>query len=314
MSLPYRIVVLPNLSGQLGVAFEPLPFLFNEPRHLLSQAPEGSLTFLLFRHDTIVARFCGFTQHSTLVSPLKGTFGGLEVSDLIPESVIGQFLVFVEAWSKRHGLVGIRFVQAPNALLGSVADKLNNTLQKSGYQIITQETNQHIVVTAQPTSALLHRSALRKLRKCQRGGLAFRELSAAALPEFHALLSEARQRKQRPVSLSLLQLQRLFDTLPNDFRLVGVFDQQRLVSACVVVRLNAHMLYYFLPADHPDYQSFSPSVMLLSGLYEYAQQTHCTIIDLGVSSLEGEVNQGLFRFKRSVGAESSARFTWYKPL
>ena len=77
---------------------------------------------------------------------------------------------------------------------------------------------------------------------------------------------------------------------------------------------NKLMMYYFLAASAPDYAHLSPTVLLIEALYIKAVQEKCTYVDLGISSVEGVLNEGLYAFKRHLRAEEclkkNYRFTF----
>jgi hypothetical protein len=310
MNTAYRIVVLPNLTASPAVAFELPLFLFNEPRHLLTQQHNECFTFLMLHHNAVVLRFSGFIEQNTFISPLRATFGGFEFAYTLPDSVLHTFLDYLEKWIKSRGLSGLSFPQAPHSHNPEQAQRFATLLVSRGYSLQHRELNQHLPIDERPFDSHLHRTAKRRLQQCYRAGLKFELLDSQSLPAFHQLLTLARERKGRGVSLSLPALQTLFQTLPSDFLLIGVLAQAQLVAACVVVRLNARALYYFLPADSAEYLAVSPAVMLIEGLYKYAQKSGYELLDLGISSLNGQLNHGLWAFKNRLGAIDTPRDTW----
>ena len=56
----------------------------------------------------------------------------------------------------------------------------------------------------------------------------------------------------------------------------------------------------------------SPVVLLVKGIYNYAGSRGFQILDLGISSVESRLNNGLYTFKKNLGALESERVTWEK--
>ena len=110
--------------------------------------------------------------------------------------------------------------------------------------------------------------------------------------------------------MSLEQLQTSINAMPEHYLLFGVYDGNKLIAAAVSVRISRDIMYNFYHGDDVSYRSTSPIVMLVAGIYQYCQQKNISILDLGISSVEGQINQGLFDFKKNLGCESSNKYTY----
>ena len=158
------------------------------------------------------------------------------------------------------------------------------------------------------------------MKKCKKAAFTFEELSNPDFETIHQLIVKARNRKHFPVSLKLEELKKLFTDFPEEFKLFAVKDQETIIATCVgvIVRENEQdnkgILYYFMPADHSDYLNYSPTTMLVDGLYQYCQQNGFVLLDLGISTSKGIPNEGLIRFKHNLGAVDSHKFSFCKIL
>ena len=132
------------------------------------------------------------------------------------------------------------------------------------------------------------------------------------MSDYFLLLANARSRKNIPLSLSLPAIEELFKKFPKNFFLFGILDAQILIAACVGVKINERILYYFLPADHPNYLTDSPSVMLIEQLGEWAKLRGFKLLDLGISSVNGVLNEGLYQFKQKLGGIESEKVVFLK--
>ena len=98
--------------------------------------------------------------------------------------------------------------------------------------------------------------------------------------------------------------------MPEHYLLFGVYDESKLIAASVSVRISRQIMYNFYHADDINYRSSSPVAMLVDGVYKYCQQNNFNILDLGISSVQGLLNQGLFDFKDNLGCETSNKCTY----
>ena len=104
----------------------------------------------------------------------------------------------------------------------------------------------------------------------------------------------------------------MFHIHPDHYLLFTVKDGSKIVAMAVSILVNDHILYDFYHADHDDYQGLSPTIMLVEKIYNYCRMKKIRILDLGISSLDGVKNEGLYRFKNRLGAKECSKkvFKW----
>lgn len=302
-----------------SAAEPPLPtgferFLYNEPRHLRSQSSGEWTTFFLENGTTGTAdaRLSVFVREGEAVSPLRATFGGIEAAPGVPAEALDFFLENVEAWARSRAVTGIRLAQWPAAYAPALAARLDAVLQNRGFHRLFTDQNQHLAVDADPPETRLHASARRRLRKAGQAGFRFERWETPDWAEAHKFIRAARERKDLPLSMTDAELRRLGETFPDDVAVFTVRAGGELAALGVTIRLNARVLYHFLPADAEAFLPFSPTVLLNAGLYDWARANGFGLLDLGISTRQGVPNEGLLRFKRHLGAEISEKVTYRK--
>lgn len=63
-------------------------------------------------------------------------------------------------------------------------------------------------------------------------------------------------------------------------------------------------------ADHAEYRSLSPIAMLCEEIVKDSRSKNIKIVDLGTASLQGELDEGLARFKRNLGAIATQKISY----
>lgn len=312
--MEYRTVIYRNLCSNPAIPYDFERYLFNEPEHLASQQHDEYYTFHLLQLSTnsIVARFNCFVKNANALSPLRATFGGIEASPHLSELVLLDFIKKIIVWARQHPVQAIRINWYPAAYQPSVYLGLKSALMQTGFTLLIQEVNQHLALTPSAMLETFSPNQVRRLKKCQQKGYQFRELSIDFLSDYFLLLANARSRKNIPLSLSLPAIEELFKKFPKNFFLFGILDDQILIAACVGVKINERILYYFLPADHPNYLTDSPSVMLIEQLGEWAKLRGFKLLDLGISSVNGVLNEGLYQFKQKLGGIETEKVVFLK--
>lgn len=308
---PYEIRRTTDAEPPQPVRFE--RFLYNEPRHLVSQGGGATSFFLLHEITrTTDARLSLFVLEKEAVSPRRATFGGLEAAPDVPESALRALLRAAEDWAAAEGLTALRLTQWPAAYAPELAQRLHAVLLAEGYRVLFTDQNQHLPLTGEPPETRMHLSARRRLRKAERAGFAFSTWENPDWEVVYAFILAARERKGLPLSLTAPELRTLGQTFPHDVTVFTVRAGTALAALGVTIRLNDRVLYHFLPADATEFLPFSPTIFLNARLAAWAWQRGFGLLDLGISTRQGLPNEGLLRFKRNLGAEVSAKRVYGK--
>ena len=287
-------------------------YFFNTDRFLKLRQNESIIRFNLHGHDQLLASIVFVLVGEKAVSGHMATFGSFDLSPEVgAEDLIG-LLGEIETHLLTRGISEIEIRNWPEAYPHFI--KAQAALSNSGYQEADQEVDQYIEVTEQAFSVSAAYNEQKKLNKCIRAGFQFRQLDIKYLERAYELVVMSRNRKGYPVTMSLNELKKAYSEAPENYLLFGVFDEEKLVATAISIRLNDGILYNFYHGDHDDYRHFSPTVLLLDGIYLFCQAQGIDILDLGISSVGGKINTGLYRFKENVGCTSCRKITFHKHL
>ena len=288
-------------------------YFFNEKEHLQNQGGERLLTFYWQNTDnqTIEARFSIVVQDKMAYSPLRATFGGVEFSEGISEEDLFQFL---EKSILKIDVKTIIINSYPEGYLPkNQIQKLENCLFQLGFNISIIEQNYEITVTPKSFyETITSTRAKQLLRKSIRKGFTFQEITDPNFSEIHTFITHSRERKNRPMTMNLLQFEHHFRLFSKNFKIFSVMDSKQTIAVGITIKINDKIVYTFYLADDDRYLKDSPTIFLLSGIYEYFQQQDYTILDLGIATEKGILNEGLANFKRSLGAKLSLKKTYLK--
>lgn len=259
-------------------------------------------------HGLTKARICFNISNGIAISGYKSTFGSIDFIDEIQESEISLFLNAVIINLRQLGLTEVLVRHWPLAY--RYGETVHNVLLNIGFRAIATEINQHLSITQQDFKDRIRNNERKKLSQSYREGFHFDRLSAESLPEVYSLVKDTRMRKGFPVSMSLDELLIVFNKMPENYHLFGVFDQNLLIAASVSIRISDKVFYNFYHADHIEYRARSPLVMLNDGIYNYCRSEGIEILDLGISSVNEDINEGLFTFKENLGCTVSDKNTY----
>ncbi|MFC5409434.1 GNAT family N-acetyltransferase [Larkinella bovis] len=285
-------------------------FLFLQARHLLNQPCRPLHYFALINVKTgwADAHCAIFIRDHQAVSPGAASFGSVEFADDVPDADLHRLVTAVVTYCQQVPVQGIRLVNYPDCYAVSAAHRLRVVLLTAGFVVEYEELNQHLPVSSQPFAENLHAAERRRLRKCQQAGFTTQIWENPDSDALFAFIRKARIRKALPLTMDSGTLAGLLTTFGDVCPVFTVRNHHQLIAACLGIRVTPDILYYFLPADHEEYLSFSPSVLLIESLYSYCQQHHISLLDLGISTSKGIPNEGLIRFKKHLGAVESPKF------
>lgn len=316
--MKYQLIISENSNFIPATPFNFRRYFFNEIEHLKHQGGETHFTFYSQNTDNqiIEARFSVIINNKIAYSPLRATFGGIEFSESLSEFQLNDFLEQVLHFLKTKDISEIIINSYPGKYLSEQQNVvLSNCLSTLSFKIKFTEQNYEIDVTDKSfLGAITSPRAKQLLKKSLKNGFTFRRELNPDLTEIHQFIANSRLRKNRPMTMSLEQLTKHFQKFPDNFQVFSVYDIQILMAVGVTIKINQDILYTFYLADNEQYLKHSPTIYLLSGIYEYAQKENYTILDLGIATDKGVLNEGLARFKRSVGGKLSEKKTYFRKI
>ncbi|WP_018343568.1 GNAT family N-acetyltransferase [Cytophaga aurantiaca] len=284
----------------------PAQFLFNQYFYLHAhQATVHSFADKTIAPDILLN--CVEISEGNYVSGYCAPFAGIEctisthVSDFIKE-------LKTDLAARRATSLVIK--QAPQCYQTNVWEAIHQALLANGFKEEVNETNQYIVVnTERLFVADIDAQKRRRLNNAKKLGMRVELFDRVETDDWYNVYCNARMDKGFPITISKEDYYSL-SAIPDVYTYAGVFLNDRLIANTVFVRVNKEVLYYFIAASDPAYAELSPTVLLIETLYEKAVQENYTLIDLGISSVDGVLNEGLHQFKKHVGAKDCSKRTY----
>jgi hypothetical protein len=288
--------------------------LFNEPAyfHLHSDSPQDVYAQLVRRSDARVYATLAFFAigDGIYASPKRGTFGGLSLNHALEFEAIERFIAGVLAHLKSEGARVVRLRIAPASHDLALFSVLFNTLSRHGFRLAQHELNYDLCVDDRAFIDRLEYGNVKRLRKAAREGFVAGQVGCESFDAVYRVIEQNRARLGVSVSMSAAQLQRMLELFPEKMHFFAVFrDESRseMVASAVCIALTESIFYVFYWGDIDGVSNVSPIVLLASTIYEFCQKNGYTVLDAGISTLGGEPNYGLMRFKRNLGFAESAK-------
>jgi hypothetical protein len=295
----------------LPFAYE--PFFFNHPEYIAFQPRNGLREFYLLDllEQATVAHLPVWISNKEAISPLRGTFGSVQLKAGLSPEILTGFLNFCLEELKRESVQNLSLRHYPESYCPAEAAVGIDALLRIGCTVVQSQLS-HFLNLNDAFETRLHSSAKRRLQKCRKAGFTFQQEDLTALETIYDFAAHCREEQGKSLSLSKEQLRRLVQAFPDRYLLFSVREGEKIIAATVAVSISSEVLYNFYPSSLQAYNDFSPSVLLHSGLHSFARSAGYRIIDLGISSIPGDPYYSLMEFKSRIGGIPSLKmaFAW----
>ena len=311
--MAYQFISSYNFSFIPTSEFNFTRFFFNEPEHLRQQAGEEVYTFYWknLENQLLEARFSVIILDGKGFSPLRATFGGIEFSEVLPKESLTAFIQ--SAFCALPKLESLQITFCPESYLSmNQRQVLDFCFEKLSFKHCAVDQNFEIAITDLSFYETIKSSRHKQLlRKAVKNTFFFREEKEPDLALLHAFITRSRVRKNRNMTMTLVDLRQRVKLFPDNFNFFSVSHEQKIIAVGVTVKITEEILYTFYLADDEDYLKFSPTIYLISGIYEFCQRNNFKLLDLGIATEKGIINEGLAQFKKRLGAKMSLKKSFF---
>jgi hypothetical protein len=282
-------------------------FLFHKPEFIFRHPENEIITF-----EELGAKVYFSRVGNLLISLDKSPFGSFIITSSSSRNNLTSLVEKIEAWSRATGIANLMIRSFPEIYEPDQSALIKETLIGAGFSIKYKDITQVIRVTERSMDLNTHKK--RRLRQAESLDFSFREIPLNHLEEAYSLIVESRVSKGYPVTMTFKELEAMFELFPSDYLLFGVFEKNRLIAASSCIKVNNKILYCFYIGDALAFRPHSPITLLVDGIYRYCQAMHYKILDLGISTDKGVLNNGLYAFKKTFGSVDSFKLTFLKQL
>lgn len=304
--------VLRELPPDFNEAYE--VFLFHQAAHLKLQHPEWMHFYLVSTTSRkALAHLAVQVSGKLACSPFKAPFGVMCCSSDLRSSLLYQFIEDCETELRSAGITRVMITEPPQCLRREEG-LIQTMFLNLGYHVSKAESSACIPVDQTSFEEKLDDWEIRKLQQSRKLGLNFRELSFDHMRHAYEFILRCREQKGHTLSLSWDELSRTALTFSESFAVAATFLGDEWAAASISIRIHESVIYNFYSAHDSKFDSISPIVMLMEGIYARAQKKKVKWMDLGTSMTGSIPNFDLLDFKRRLGGVPSMKLTFEKEL
>jgi hypothetical protein len=110
------------------------------------------------------------------------------------------------------------------------------------------------------------------------------------------------------LSLTKEKILQLLNELPQRYFMYMAEIGSNICAVAFITTLDESTNYVLYWGDNLEFRHLSPVTSLFLELVRISTLSNKLYLDLGISSLNGEINEGLYRYKKNLGSEDSKKY------
>ncbi|MCE7993266.1 MAG: GNAT family N-acetyltransferase [Roseivirga sp.] len=298
-----------------GCAVQYTPGLYNSDTFLEANNSLPQLHFYLIDADqhSALGHIAFSIEEGEAMSPYKAPFAGFELAPDLDSLSCLYFLQEIQRRLKERSIRYFKIKIAPACYVPGNLPLADN-MRHLGFEEKERQIYHAIMVNEQPLTMKIATMEQRKLRKALKEKLSFRFARRSEYPVFFDFIKRHREAKGHQLSMDWNEMKGGIRANPEGYLAVGVFKEEDLIAASVLIRVSEKVVYNFFPAHDAGYNALSPMVCLIDSVYAWCQEQGVAWIDLGTSYLGKKKNKSLISFKEHMGGQPFESITFRKTL
>lgn len=249
-----------------------------------------------------------------LCSPFSAPFGGFHYThEHVSYSVIFNYLSDLKLFVNEQGFKRVVITLPPNPYQNNMNAKFINAFVRLGFTMATPDI-QNCVNLKKFDGNWTKNTVGQNCRRAIKHQLSCSIVTdEASRKDAYDVIFRNRVEQEREIHMTLDDILKVNEILPVDFFLVKDSDGCN-IGAGIFYRGHSKIVQGIFLGDDMEKRSLGIIDFLVMNIYEHYKKMDFDYIDLGISSMCGDPNVGLIRFKEIHNCETSLRFTfWWSP-
>ncbi|MDB5257486.1 MAG: hypothetical protein JWM14_2181 [Chitinophagaceae bacterium] len=276
--------------------------LFFRPQFVYRKGIDSIASFQLQSNSEAQALAYFTVQNQEAVSLLYAPFGSIYGNEFCTTELLTHFVSEIKRALIQKEIQSIVVKHYPACYAPAMHDKVLQALVNNGFEITCTEHNQYLPLNATSKKEVFDHSKLHLIKKCREANFNVTISSAFDAVAWYDIITRARKLRGHPMTIDLESLQLLNKGNESCYHFFEVKDKHKIIACAIGVQVTEEVLYYYLAADEEEYRSYSPMTFLLDRMYDFACEKNIKVLDMGISSSNGILNEGLRWFKKSFGS------------
>jgi hypothetical protein len=277
--------------------------LFFRPAFVYRKNSPSILSFQLHDVDSGAQALAYFSiQGQEALSLSQSPFGSIYGNEFCTTEILTDFVSAIKRSLIQKEIQTVIIKHYPACYAPVLYDKVLQAFLNNRFEITCTENNQYLPLNAVSKKEVFDHSKLHLIKKCKEANFNVSIAASFDAAAWYDIITRARKLRGHPMTIDLENLQVLNKGNEDSYHFFEVKDGNRIIACAIGVQVTEDVLYYYLAADEDEYRSYSPMTFLLDRMYDFACEKGVKVLDMGISSSNGTINEGLRWFKKSFGA------------
>ncbi len=243
-------------------------------------------------------------------SPFSAPFGGFHYrNEHLAYDLVYEFLSSLKEYALKEQLKEISITLPPEPYQVNMNAKLVNAFIRLGFKMETPDLN-NVVNLKKFTGKWVKSEVAQNCRKAIKNGLIWSKVSDIdEMKEAYDVIHNNRTGLGRKIHMTLEDILDVKEVLPVDFFIIRDVEGN-CVGAAVLYRGHEKIVQGVFIGGDLERRNLGVIDYMYLKLYNYYKEMGFDYLDLGTSSLQGDPNMGLLRFKEIHNSETSLRYTF----
>lgn len=290
--------------------FTPNPFISEEFTNLTKHKVDKVVRLIDSNNKDVAVGLVAGIKNNELLAPFSAPFGGFHFRyEAIFYDRILDFLLKLKKYLEDQNLESLKITLSPEIYNPSINAKFINAFLRLGFAMDPPDILSYIDLKAFD-GKWIKSEVQQNYNRAVRNGLTFGQVAdESSIKEAYNIVVSNRKKQNRPIHMSLNDLIEVNKIIPVDFFLVRNYRGDG-VSSGVFYRGHEKIIHGVFVGDVLSARKLGAVDFMFSNLFNHYKEMGYDFIDLGKSSLEGEPNIGLIRFKEIHNCTSSLLYTF----
>ena len=269
------------------------------------------LHYLSFRDSKLRLGLVIGEKEDCLRVPFSASYGGFSYNSKVDFRYYDEACHLLAEYVRETGKP-LYITLAPPVYDTTDNSKTQSAMVRAGAIIQSIEYNQHFELKLfEDYEARLDSKVRNKLRNAMAGNLSFIQLDSndpEDVARVYRVIQTNHNEKGRPLRMSLQNVLDTIKIIPADFFMV-VDNDGNDTAAAQVFHTTQHIYQVVYWGDKSEYSHLKPMNFLTYKIFEFYYSQGVEILDVGISTEEGQPNYGLCEFKENIGCVATPRIT-----
>ncbi len=275
----------------------------------LNEKKQDKVIRLIKKNNYSIGLLAGI-KDGIMRSPFSAPFGGFHYrNEHLAYDLVYKFLSSLKEYALNEQLKKISITLPPDPYQINMNAKLINAFIRLGFKMETPDLN-NVVNLKKFTGKWVKSEVAQNCRKAIKNGLIWSKVSDIdEMKEAYDVIHNNRTGLGRKIHMTLEDILDVKEVLPVDFFIIRDVEGN-CVGAAVLYRGHEKIVQGVFMGGDLERRNLGVIDYMYLKLYNYYKEMGFDYLDMGTSSLQGDPNMGLLRFKEIHNSETSLRYTF----